>query len=177
MEKMKQRPLGNHVMMIVPELETNVVIFVPRTGSSSLRRALAAKYPQSFLLYRHMEADGVPFGYDRWQRLGVVRSPIDRLWSLYNYQKSVRPYSDPVGGESANDDGYFASQHAAAARPFDDWIVNNRVLFSKQYDLVNYKAYWPVYSMRHLLPENMKSQFIYLRPDLGTEIYNFDELQ
>lgn len=51
-------------MILIPEIQT-VVILVPRTGSGSLRRAVAAKYPQSILLYRHMEADGVPAGHDK----------------------------------------------------------------------------------------------------------------
>lgn len=51
-------------MILIPELET-VVILVPRTGSGSLRRAIAEAYPSSMLVYRHMEADGIPAGYDR----------------------------------------------------------------------------------------------------------------
>jgi hypothetical protein len=45
-------------VILIPEIET-IVLLVPRTGSGSLRKAIAAKYPKSVLLYRHMEADGV----------------------------------------------------------------------------------------------------------------------
>jgi hypothetical protein len=62
-------------------------ILTPRTGTRALKRAIAERYPQSFMLYRHMEADGVPQGYDRWPKIGVVREPVARLWSLYKYLK------------------------------------------------------------------------------------------
>jgi len=73
-------------MLLIPEIET-VVILVPRAGSTSIKRAVLAKYPEAMMIYRHMEADGVPFGYDRWRKIGVVHNPIDRLCSLYKYLK------------------------------------------------------------------------------------------
>ena len=75
-------------MIIIPEKEL-VLITPPRTGSTSLSDQIAQKYPMSFRPYRHMEADGVPFGYDRWRRVGVFREPVARLWSVYHYCKSV----------------------------------------------------------------------------------------
>lgn len=57
-------------MIIIPEINT-VVILVPRTGTSTLRRAIAEIYPMSMMIYRHMEADGIPIGYDRWRRSGM----------------------------------------------------------------------------------------------------------
>ncbi|MBL3684559.1 hypothetical protein F2981_16960 [Sinorhizobium meliloti] len=48
------------------------------------------KYPRSTLIYRHMEADGVPAGYDRWRKVGVVRHPVERLWSLYKFLAHLR---------------------------------------------------------------------------------------
>ena len=61
-------------MLLIPEIET-VVVLVPRTGSGTLRRAIVQAYPKAMLIYRHMEADGVPAGYDRWSKVGVVRDP------------------------------------------------------------------------------------------------------
>lgn len=153
-------------MMLVPELET-VVILTPRTGSGSLRRALAATYPKSVLIYRHMEADGVPAGYDRWRRIGVVRGPVERLWSLYKFMRDFGGNHDPA---------YIRSMRASAALPFNDWVVRNETVFTSPYDSAGLGRYWPQFTVRHPLPENRKSQFMYLRPDLGTHIYRFDEL-
>lgn len=153
-------------MLIIPEIET-VVILVPRTGSGSLRRALTTKYPKAMLPYRHMEADGVPAGYDRWRRVGVVRNPVDRLWSLYKFLRNFDGPHDPA---------YIASMRRSVQRPFSEWIVKNETVFTSPYDTAGRGRYWPVFTVRHALPENRKSQFIYLRPDLGTEVYRFDQL-
>ena len=75
-------------MILIPEIET-IVILVPRTGSGSLKRAILKTYSKAHVLYRHMEADGVPHGYDRWRRVGVARNPLDRLWSLYKFCKAT----------------------------------------------------------------------------------------
>lgn len=154
-------------MVIIPELKT-VVILVPRTGSRSLRRALEAKYTGAMTIYRHMEADGVPPGYDRWPRIGVIRNPLERLWSLYKFCHTVQTdYSD-----------WCAKQHANVRRfaDFSDWLVNNEMPFTDPYSNGNSSDYFPLFSVRHMLPENKKSQWMYLRPDLGTQIYQFDQL-
>lgn len=155
-------------MLIIPEIET-VVILVPRTGSGSLRRAVAETYPKSFLLYRHMEADGIPLGYDRWHRLGVVRDPVDRLWSLYCFLQTF-------GLNGKHDAVYAERMRNSVKRPFSDWIVNNEIPFSTPYDSAGYNRYWPEFTCRHPIPENRKSQVIYLRPDLGTEICQYSRL-
>jgi hypothetical protein len=155
-------------MIIIPEIET-VVILVPRTGTGSLRRAIAARYPTSMLLYRHMEADGIPAGYDRWRKVGLVREPASRLWSLYKFLKT---YGD-TEHQRRHDTAYIAAMRAQVDRPFDDWIINNRVVFTGPYDSAGRGRYFPHYTVRHHLPENLKSQFLYLRPDLGTEIYQY----
>lgn len=153
-------------MIIIPEIET-VVILVPRTGSGTLRRAVAARYPRSMMIYRHMEADGVPPGYDRWRRVGVVRNPIARLWSLYNFIKAF---------EGGHDPAYLAAQQASVARPFDEWITDNQVTFTSPYDSAGLGRFWPQFNVRHSIPENRKSQHHYLRPDLGTEVWRFTDL-
>lgn len=153
-------------MILIPEIET-VVILVPRTGSGSLRRAIAAAYPRSMLLYRHMEADGVPQGYDRWRKVGVVRHPTERLWSLYKFLQEFDGQHDPA---------YIASMRASVRMPFSDWILNNQTPFTTPYDSADLGRFWPGYAVRHSLPENRKSQFMYLRPDLGTKVFPFANL-
>lgn len=152
-------------MILVPEIET-VIILVPRTGSGSLRRAIAEKYPRSTLIYRHMEADGVPAGYDRWRKIGIVRHPVERLWSLYKFLRTFDGDHDPA---------YIAAMRDSVSMPFSEWIVTNRVPFTTPYDSAGYGRFWPQYTVRHPLPENRKSQFMYLRPDLGTEILQFGD--
>lgn len=159
-------------MIIVPELQT-VVILTPRTGTRSLKNALLQTYPQSFLLYRHMEADGVPHGYDRWAKVGVVREPVSRLWSLYKYL-------DRFGLDwcAEHDETYTANMRASVAKPFEEWLMTNELPFTTPYDSAGLGRFFPAYACRHPLPENRKSQFMYLRPDLGTEVvpYAFSNL-
>lgn len=157
-------------MILVPEIKT-VVILVPRTGSGSLYRAIAAAYPASMLLYRHMEADGVPQGYDRWRKVGVVRHPVDRLWSLYRFLKTF--------GGPGYDETYVAEMRASVDRPFEDWLLNNHVAFSTPYRATasGELGIHPQYTQRYPIPDTRKSQFINLRPDLGTEVFRYDALE
>jgi hypothetical protein len=156
-------------MILIPELET-VVILVPRTGSSSLRRALLAAYPKAMQIYRHMEADGVPAGYDRWPKVGVVRDPVERLWSLYKF---LRTYANE---RAVQGDAYALAMRRSAQRPFGDWIIHNETVFTNPYDTAGSLRFFPAFAVRHSIPETRKSQYIYLRPDLGTEIYYYGHL-
>jgi hypothetical protein len=158
-------------MIIIPELEM-VVLLVPRTGTRALKNAILERYEQSMLLYRHMEADGVPQGYDRWQKVGVVRDPVARLWSLYKYL-------DRFGLDwcAEHDRTYTAKMRASVERPFEEWLLTNETVFTSPYDSAGLGRFFPAYTCRHPLPENRKSQYIYLRPDLGTLIYRYDEVR
>lgn len=153
-------------MIIIPEIET-VMILVPRTGSGSLRRAIAKRYPKSMLIYRHMEADGLPLGYDQWKKVGVLREPVARLWSLYKFLRNF-------GGD--HDPAYVQAMRESVSMGFSEWLVSNRVPFTTPYDSAGHGRFWPQYTVRHPLPENRKSQFMYLRPDLGTKIVPFNKL-
>lgn len=153
-------------MILIPEIET-VLILVPRTGSGSLRRAVAERYPQSMLIYRHMEADGVPAGYDHWQRVGFVRHPVARLWSLYKFMFRLT-------GDSSHHKAMLRSVNRFSG--FEDWLLNNETPFTDPYDSEGRGSYFPQYAVRHPIPENRKSQFVYLRPDLGTKVITFDKL-
>lgn len=154
-------------MILIPELET-VVILIPRTGSGSLRRAIEQRYPRSILIYRHMEADGVPQGYGRWPKVAVLRDPLERMWSLYKF---LRDFDN-----NRDDPAYIAAMQKQAARPFADWLINNQVVFTAPYDSAGLGRFWPHFTVRHPLPENRKSQFIYARPDLGTEMLQFSDI-
>jgi hypothetical protein len=154
-------------MIIIPEIET-VVVLVPRTGSGSLRRALLAKYPKAFQIYRHMEADGVPAGYDRWRRVGVVRNPLDRLWSLYKFLQDF-------GGDYEPE--YIQRVRNSVRCDFSDYILFNETVFTDPHSRFGYPKFYPQYNVLHSLPENYKSQFIYLRPDLGTDVFDYQEVE
>lgn len=160
-------------MLIIPEIKT-VLILVPRTGSGSLKRAVLARYPNAMLLYRHMEADGVPAGYDRWRRIGVCRHPVERLWSLYKFISTLRGAHDSVSG--SHDQAYVDRLRASVQMPFNEWVLNNQLPFTSPYDSADGGRFWPQFTVRHALPENRKSQFVYLRPDIGTLVYEFSQL-
>lgn len=154
-------------MILIPEIQT-VVIMVPRTGTGSIKKAVAARYPNAMFLYRHMEADGVPAGYDRWQKVGVLRNPVDRLKSLYKFLKNFDGHYNRA---------YIDSMRRSVNRSFSDWVLNNQTVFTSPYDSEGLGRFWPYYNVNHCLPENAKSQFIYLRPDLGTKIFKFKDIQ
>lgn len=153
-------------MIIIPELET-VVIMVPRTGTTSLKKAIHKRYPRAISLYRHMEADGVPHGYDRWPKVGVIRKPIERLWSLYKYL-SVFPEKPQYSKAWIN------RMRGSVKSTFSEWLLENQVVFTNPYSFDGGRDYYPEYNVLHSIPENMKSQYHYLRPDLGTEIYLYE---
>lgn len=150
-------------MIIIPELKT-VMIFPPRTASKSFRDAIRDACPRSMLLYRHMEADGIPYGYERWRKVGVFRHPVDRLWSLYKYLEVFDGYN-PRYSE--------AMRASVVGKTFNEWLTTNKAVFTTT---TRADEFYPLYSVKHPMPETKKSQFIYLRPDLGIDIYRFEEI-
>jgi hypothetical protein len=58
---------------------------------------------------------------------------------------------------------------------FSQWVLKNEIVFTSPYDSAGLGRYYAHFTVRHPLPENRKSQFIYLRPDLGTQIYRYDQ--
>lgn len=151
-------------MLIIPEIET-VVILPPRTGSGSLYRAVLKEFPNAFMPYRHMEADGVPFGYDRYRRLGVLRRPLLRMWSLYKYLKT---FGDDHQAHGHFENYYRSRKDSVAGLTFEQWLVRNTLPFSVHVDDLGKVR--PLFMQKHMMPENRKSQHYYLRPDLGVEI-------
>ena len=152
-------------MILIPEIE-KVLILTPRAASTSLKNAVLNKYPESVLIYRHMEADGVPHGYDAWEKIGVIRHPLQRLWSLYKYLKKFTGDYCPEYIKKMN--------KCVEGIDFSDWVVSNKVVFTSPYG--ENGKYHAKYTINHSLPENIKSQYLYLRPDLGTKIFRFDRL-
>lgn len=163
-------------MIIIPEIET-VAILVPRTGSGSLYRAIQTRYQKSMLIYRHMEADGIPMGYDRWRKIGVVRNPVSRLWSLYKFLNNGFSARDPRYADKPSYRARVDEAKASVSMPFNEWLLTNRLAFAGGHSFQDGDDYWPVLMVRHWMPENCKSQFIYLRPDLGTEVFRFPEIE
>ncbi|MCC2615973.1 sulfotransferase family protein [Aestuariibacter halophilus] len=151
-------------MVIIPERKT-VLLLVPKAASKSLKAAVLARYPSAFMLYRHMEADGIPKGYDTWTKIGVIRNPIDRLWSLFNFLKTL---SGPYDADYIE-----RMRHSVANVSFSDWVLGNNEVFTSPYAVGSVQ---PEYMVNHAIPENRKSQHFYLRPDLGTKVYPFERL-
>jgi hypothetical protein len=153
-------------MLIIPELQA-VFIFPPRTGSDTLCVELMRMHPNAFLLYRHAEADLVPEAYEGWRKVGFVRHPLARLWSLFKYcaviadgqvvvalQEEVKRVAASVQGKS-----------------FEQWVLTNEELFLPANSGI------PLLHQRRHVPETRKSQKDYLRPDLGTVILRYQDLQ
>jgi hypothetical protein len=152
-------------MILIPEIET-VFIRVPRTGSRAFKDAILDRYPRAIEIYHHMEADGVPHGYDRWTKVGVLRNPAERLWSLYHYLSNP-----PAKAAQAWRQRMIAS---VGGKSFIEWLRTNETPFTNPYDSGGSLGFDPIYAVMHSLPENRKSQYLYLRPDLGTQIYSYD---
>lgn len=164
-------------MLIVPEIET-VFILVPRTSTGTLTRVVKETYPRSMLLYRHMEANGVPLGYDRWRRVGFVRHPMVRLYSLWSFMQ-VWGEKERVAGGPTNRERFPPEAERIAKqsdRPFEDWLLNNEQAWTTPNDLVTGAEYWPLLAKTDPAPENKRSQYSYLRPDLGTIIHKFEDI-
>lgn len=135
-------------MIIIPEIQT-VLLQPPRTGTTSVRDAVLGTYPQAFLLYRHMEADGIPFGYKHWRTVTQVRDPLSRLISVYRYMK------DPKVKKRTNLD-WIARMKAASNRPFVDWLSDPTIFTSS--GLPTHSDFRPRDCVTWSYPEQVKSQ-------------------
>ena len=141
-----------------------MVLRPPRTSSTSLKNAILERYSEAFLLYRHMEANHIPAGYDCWDKIGVIREPIERLWSLYKY--IIDRTNDPEDKHHPE----WRELNKIIDLNFSNWILKNDSIFTLAHlsDCVHAK-----YTTSVPLPENRKSQWHTLRPDLGTIIFKF----
>lgn len=154
-------------MIIIPEKQL-IVIMPPRTASTSLKNAVRAAYPRAFMPYRHMEASCVPFGYDVFQKVGLFRPAYDRMWSLFCYCQQLE--ADKAEWSA----GRARQMRESTKGGFEQWLLFNRIPFctSANFD----GSVTPYYSVSHVRPENLKSQWWYLRPDLGTTCIPFHDI-
>jgi hypothetical protein len=155
-------------MIIIPEMET-IVITPPRTASTSILRVIKESYPEAISLYRHMEASGIPTGYNLWRKVGLVRQPLERLWSVYKYTYKNSCHHKQQIKELSGETNI---------PEFDEWVLHNTIPMVTGIDYYEniIPTYLPYYSCLYTMPENRKSQFMYLRPDLGTEVFRFDRI-
>lgn len=144
-------------MLAIPELRL-VLIQPPRTGSTALRAALEAAYPETRRLYRHMERDGIPGAYDGWSVACTIRHPLARLHSLWRYMRAQKP-------DDHSDKDWVRRVTTDAGRPFRDWVLYSQDPFTTppQGTVAN-PAF---YDIRHSAPITRKSQYVWARPDLG----------
>ena len=152
-------------MIIIPEARA-VVILTPRAGSTALKDVLLAAFPNAFMPYRHMEADGVPAGYEGYQKFGLVRPPLTRMWSVWHYILYMQ-YNRKSTWDSFGIDEIVAE----ADNGFFNWMRNGTVPFARSSSPTG--RVFPRYHTLHPMHEFKKSQHVYLRPDLGTEVFPF----
>lgn len=152
-------------MIIIPEARA-VVILTPRAGSTALKEVLLRAFPRAFMPYRHMEADGVPAGYECYQKYGLVREPLTRLWSMWHYILRMKQERKPTWDSFGIDEIV-----AEADKGFMHWLVYGTVPFARSSSPTGIT--YPQYHTLHPMHEFRKSQRVYLRPDLGTSVFPF----
>lgn len=156
-------------MIIIPSKEV-VIITPPKTASTSLLTALKEKYPDLIHPHRHMEMDGLPREYTHFKKYGIMRDPVYRMMSLYNFLHEFDT-QDPNKW-----DGHGAKLvESVTGRSFSDWVLENDYPFTQPFD--DDGNYIAKYDVLHMKPEQMKSQFEYFRPDLcDIEIVLFQDV-
>lgn len=152
-------------MLFVPEKNV-IFILPPRTGSTSIHNAVREAYPHSFLLYRHAERDAIPPGFEDMKVIGFVRHPLARMWSLYKFLCQL----DPLTSAAWAQEEVMRLLESVQGKTFEDWLLHNEELFLPEH------SGHPGLYQRHYMPETTKSQWHYLRPDLGTTIFHFTDL-
>lgn len=150
-------------MIVNTELKI-AFITPPRTGSTFLIQ-LFKGLPGTVFCGRHREADYLPPEYSQFQKLGFVRHPVERLWSLYCYIRGSRERFDKFSP------WWVSGVVGEAQKNFNDWLATGDFPFASDRDPASY--YWT----GHTMAEQRKSQFIYLRPDLGTKILRFENFE
>ena len=143
-------------MIIIPE-RSLVVLQPPRTGSTSLRAAIKARYPQAKSLYRHLERGGIPDAYAGFDVACMIRNPVERLHSLWRFMRTRSPdqHVDPVWAMRMRKD---------ANVDFSEWLVRSTETFTYRTPPGHAPAY---HGALDAAPATRKSIFAWARPDLG----------
>jgi hypothetical protein len=119
----------------------------------------------AFEPYRHMECAGIPFGYDNWKTVSVVRRPLGRMFSLYMFLKNLK--DEPRYGT-----GWLKKHKLETEKSFSDWLVSNETPFNTA--MSDDGVYNPFYAVQYDRPETRKSQKTYLFDD--TLLYPIERL-
>ncbi len=142
--------------MIVIKDNKTILLLVPKTGTTSLLSALQASDYRIKMLYRHRGAAGIDKKFRSYRVIGIARPPVERLWSIYKFVT----HGVYLGNTLAN---WNEKDHKGNPRKtFNEWILKGKSKLTTGDPAA--------------LQDNINSQFKFLRPDLGTEIYRFDEI-
>lgn len=141
-------------MIIVPELKS-VLITPPRTASSSLRKYLPEKFPKAITLSYHGEYNMIPTCFSDYQVVGVVRDPLERLNSLYNFIRNADPKRFV--------EGYFGDVHKECMQmTFVQWLVYNKRAFTQP--RIG-DTFYAKYNVHNVIPEIHKTYDMYFGPN------------
>jgi hypothetical protein len=157
-------------MLFIPQKKT-IVILVPRTGSGSLWRAAKLRYSDAKLAGRHLEADAAVPEFANWRIVGLIRHPVHRLYSLWQFLGDLPAEARRLYPE-------WAAQQMESVRGlrFAEWIVANETVFANGVVTTgNVERHFPAFRVNYPMPETKKSQLIYLQPEIaGTEILAYE---
>ena len=111
-----------------------------------------------------MEASGVPAEYSHFFKIGVLRNPIERLFSLYKYssQISLSNIDENFKNNNINEILYYKNYikctcESIKNKSFNEWVVSNDFSFNNPYDCDG--NYVEFYSVKNIIPETKKVKF------------------
>lgn len=153
-------------MIIIPEISA-IYVRVPGNEDGSFSQAILNRYSQARILYNQMEVDGIPIEYKHFEKFGIVRDPIERLWNFYNDHKykEATPFSQTIYGPGVKD------------YDFETWVLLSTACFGAETHPRKTREGNTLYepnAIIHHIPENQKSQYFYLMPTSGAS-YQSDE--
>lgn len=146
-------------MIIIPEIEA-IYVRVPGNEDGTFSQAILDRYSDAHILYNQMEVDGIPIEFKHYDKFGIIRDPIERLWNFYHShkRKEVTQHSLDAYGTSIND------------YDFETWLILNSSCFKAERLPQRTRADNTLYDANaiiHHIPENQKSQYFYFMPTNG----------
>jgi hypothetical protein len=90
------------------------------------------------------------------------------MWSLFKFCATL----DPRTSRRWTQEEVLRVAESVQGRTFEDWLLNNTGVVHSARAL----SKPPGFIQRWYVPETTKVQFLYLRPDLGTEVLPFSDL-